>query len=273
MISKETFIKNVLAIQQRFPTYREGGVGSDGTCDCIGLIMGAMYEAGHKKYDMHSTNYFARYQMQNLYAISRPEHLFTGMIVYKATEDTSDLNARYQPGGRYYTGDMLDYYHVGVVLSANPLTIIHCTSGGGVDGITTDHSMGKWAFGGMLKDINYGSADEPASEEETMVPYKAKVTAPSGSTVNMRVRPNPDAARLAKVPIGDIVEVQTEADGWARIDWNGTIGYMMSQYLLKVAFKPGSTESVENELMNDLVVVRIPRSAAEALMRAFTEVL
>lgn len=273
MISKETFIKNVLAIQQRYPTYREGGLGADGTCDCIGLIMGAMYEAGVKKYDMHSSNYFARYQMQNLYAVSRPEHLFSGMIVYKATEDTSDLNARYQPGGRYYTGDILDYYHVGVVLSANPLTIIHCTSGGGVDGITTDHSMGKWAFGGMLKDINYGSADEPASEEETMVPYKAKVTAPSGSTVNMRVSPNPDAARMAKVPIGNIVEVQTEADGWARIAYGYQVGYMMSQYLLKVDFEPGSTESVVNALMDDLVTVSIPRVAAEALLKAFMEVL
>lgn len=272
MVTKQAFISNVLNIQQRFPTYREGGVGADGTCDCIGLIMGAMYEAGHKKYDMHSTNYFARYQMQELYAVSRPEHLFSGMIVYKATEDIGNLNARYQPGGRYYTGDMLDYYHVGVVLSASPLSIIHCTSGGGVDGITIDHSMGKWAFGGRLKNVNYESG-EPAVEEETMDPYKAKVTAPSGSTVNMRVSPSPDAARLAKVPIGSTVEVQTEADGWARIDWDGTIGYMMSQYLLKVDFEPGSTESTENALLNDLVTVSIPRFAAEALMKAFTEVL
>ena len=273
MISKRTFINNILEIQSRAPTYREGGVGADGTCDCIGLIMGAMYEAGVKKYDMHSTNYFARYQMQELYSISRPEHLFTGMIVYKAREDTSQLNARYQPGGRYYTGDMLDYYHVGVVLTSNPLAIIHCTSGGGVDGITVDSTMGKWAFGGRLKGVDYSNdGADIIEEEETMEPYTAKVTAPSGSTVNMRSRPNQDGPIIVRVPIGAKVEVQTNADGWARIVWNGTIGYMMSQFLVKVGSETGADEKADSDA-EDLVTVRIPRSAAEALMQAFTEVL
>lgn len=275
MVSKRTFINNILEIQSRAPTYREGGVGADGTCDCIGLIMGAMYEAGHKKYDMHSSNYFARYQMQEMYTVSRPEHLFTGMIVYKAREDTSQLNARYQPGGTHHGGDSLDYYHVGVVLTANPLAIIHCTSGGGVDGITVDSSIGKWSNGGRLKGVDYSNdgADAIEEEEETMEPYTAKVTAPSGSTVNMRSRPNQDGPIIVRVPIGAKVEVQTNADGWARIVWNGTIGYMMSQFLVKVDFEEGSEEAQINAAMNDLVTISIPRFAAEALMRAFTEVV
>lgn len=273
MISKRTFINNILEIQSREPTYREGGVGADGTCDCIGLIMGAMYEAGQRKYDMHSSNYFARYQMQEMYTVSRQEHLFTGMIVYKAREDTSDLNARYQPGGRYYTGDMLDYYHVGVVLTANPLAIIHCTSGGGVDGITVDSSIGKWSHGGRLKGVDYSNDGvDVIEEEETMEPYTATVTAPSGSTVNMRSRPNPDGPVIVRVPIGAKVEVQTNADGWARIVWNGTIGYMMSQFLVKVGFETGADEKADSDA-EDLVTISIPRFAAEALMRAFTEVV
>lgn len=275
MISKRTFINNILEIQSRSPTYREGGVGADGTCDCVGLIMGAMYEAGVKKYDMHSTNYFARYQMQELYAVSRPEHLFTGMIVYKAREDTSQLNARYQPGGRYYTGDMLDYYHVGVVLSANPLSIIHCTSGGGVDGINVDSTMGKWSNGGRLKGVDYSNdGADIIEEEETMEPYTAIVSNGKAgtTTVNMRSRPNPDGPIIVRVPIGAKVDVQTKADGWARIVWNGTIGYMMTQFLVKAGSETDTAESVQPDA-SDLVTLTIPRSAAEALMQALQEVL
>lgn len=56
------FLERVKAIADANPTYRTGGDGSDGTCDCIGLIMGAI----GKKYDMHSTNYFARFQMRSV---------------------------------------------------------------------------------------------------------------------------------------------------------------------------------------------------------------
>lgn len=275
MISKRTFINNILEIQSRSPTYRERGLGADGTCDCIGLIMGAMYEAGHKKYAMHCSNYFARYQMQEMYTVSRPEHLFTGMIVYKAREDTSDLDVRYQPGGRYHTGDMLDYYHVGVVLTANPLAIIHCTSGGGVNGITTDSTMGKWSFGGRLKGVDYSNDGvDVIEEEETMEPYTAIVSNGKAgtTTVNMRSRPNPDGPIIVRVPIGAKVEVQTQADGWARIVWNGTIGYMMTEYLVKAE---NATDTDENASAgaSDLVTVTIPRSAAKALMQALQEVL
>lgn len=268
MISKKTFINNILEIQSRNPSYRTGGIGADGTCDCIGLIMGAMYEAGHPKYDMHSTNYFARYQMEELYPVSRAEHLFTGMVVYKAREDTSQLHERYQLGGRYYTGDMLDYYHVGVVLTANPLAIIHCTSGGGVDGITIDSTMGKWAFGGRLVGVDYSNDGiDTVEEEKPMEPYTAKVTAPSGSTVNMRMRPNEDAAVVVRVPIGSTVEVQTQADGWARIVWNGTVGYMMDKFLSPV------DDNAEADTNEEFVTIRLPLPVARIVMQALQEVL
>jgi hypothetical protein len=268
MVSKRTFINNILEIQSRAPTYRTRGVGADGTCDCIGLIMGAMYEAGHKKYDMHSSNYFARYQMEELYPVSRAEHLFTGMIVYKAREDTSQLHERYQLGGRYYTGDMLDYYHVGVVLTPNPLEIIHCTSGDGVDGITIDSTMGKWAFGGRLVGVDYSNDGiDTVEEEKPMEPYTAKVTAPSGSTVNMRMRPDESAAVVVRVPIGSTVDVQTQADGWARIVWNGTVGYMMEKFLSRVA---DDAEAGTNE---EFVTISLPLPVARIVMQALQEVL
>lgn len=153
--SVQQFVAAVLDIAAKQPTYRTGGTGKDGTCDCVGLIMGAMYALGHRRYDLHSSNYFARCQMDDLRPISSELDYRYGMVVYKARADTGDLNARYKPGGRYYVVDLLDYYHVGVVTSVMPLHITHCTSGGGVDGIKVDYAMGQWRYGGELKDVDY----------------------------------------------------------------------------------------------------------------------
>ena len=57
------------------------------------------------------------------------------------------------------------------------------------------------------------------------------VTADSGSTVNLRARPDKSAAVLAKVPIGETVQALTISGGWATIQREGITGYMMEQYL------------------------------------------
>lgn len=58
-----------------------------------------------------------------------------------------------------------------------------------------------------------------------------EVTADSGSTVNLRSRPDKSAAVLAKVPIGETVQALTISGGWATIQRKGITGYMMEQYL------------------------------------------
>ena len=57
------------------------------------------------------------------------------------------------------------------------------------------------------------------------------VTADSGSTVNLRTRPDTASPVLAKVPIGEAVQVLGMEDGWATIQRDGVTGYMMAQYL------------------------------------------
>lgn len=46
MVTTESFLRGVDAIAGGKPTYRLGHDGSDGTCDCIGLIIGAIRRAG-----------------------------------------------------------------------------------------------------------------------------------------------------------------------------------------------------------------------------------
>ena len=143
------------AIQQEAPTYRLGGKAEDGTCDCIGLIIGALYRCGTKWPGIHGSNWAARNAMAWLKPVSCADDLAVGDVVYKAK---APGQAGYRLPDRYAAGpDLNDYYHVGVVRSISPLQIIHCTSPGGVK---TDTRLGRWAYVGALRLLD-GAAPLP----------------------------------------------------------------------------------------------------------------
>jgi len=71
-------------------------------------------------------------------------------------------------------------------------------------------------------------------EEVIKVLYQAKVTASSGSTVNMRKSPSKTADKLIAIPIGETVDVLEEGTEWNRIAYNNQIGYMMKEFLKKI---------------------------------------
>lgn len=233
MISVSRFVLRVEQIAARDLTYKIGGVGKNGVCDCIGLIMGAMYELGHKKYDMHSTNYFARFQTMEMKR-ARASELFVGQVLYKARDDQDKLNARYLPGGRYYTGDLLDHYHASVVTSVNPLRIIECTEYGDVTGIVVNNSFKGWDYGGKLRDVSYEfEKDEPTKETEgnAMALYQAKVITQEDP---LTLRNAPDGDRIGKIPRGAIVDVLAEDGEWAYVRHDGVSGYAARKYLEKM---------------------------------------
>lgn len=218
--------------------YRDGKSGENGLCDCIGLVMGAMKTIARVAYPMHSTNYFARKQMSTLHPLTMAEQLQMGMLVYKARSDTSQLNDRYQYGGRYYTGDMLDYYHVGVVTGLLPLEITHCTSTKSANGIVRDTTANGWTHYGKLMGVDYGD-----TEDNRMV-YTAYVSATQGRTVNLRKRPDIAAKVVERVALGKVVEVKEEAEDWAQVETqSGNTGYMMVKFLTRIG---DGTETIEN---------------------------
>ena len=148
MVNLSAFLSQVAAIASERPTYRLGGEGADGTCDCIGLIIGAIERAGGKWKGTHGSNYAARNEMAVLSRQIDATQMELGWAVYKAkapNESGYALPDKYKSGS-----DLLDYYHVGVVTGIEPLEITHCTTGGGVDGIATDSKQGKWLYGGPL---------------------------------------------------------------------------------------------------------------------------
>ena len=256
------FVKRVLEIAASNPTYRTGGDGSDGTCDCIGLVMGALGE----EFPMHSTNYFARYELAiEPQPVTGKTELEIGDLVFKARSESNpryDLHERYKAGGRYYiNNDLLDYYHVGVVTSVAPFVITHCTSSDDINGIDYDNSLTGWTHSGMVDGVEYPDADWFAAEE---MPIKkmAMVVADSGFTVKMRKRPEKAAPLVLRVPIGAKVEVQEKAQGWATVVFNGVRGYMMTEFLQE-------EEPVQNVPAGDGIT--IPYELAAALFEALKE--
>lgn len=224
MIPLENFLRCIQENAARIHGYELGHDGSDGKCDCIGLIIGALGLAGFRWPGVHGSNWAARNAMRTLEHIADAGKMFLGEIVYKAKEPGEDgysLPDRYQG-----SGDVLDYYHVGVVTGVDPLQITHCTSRNGVGGVYVDNTMGNWRLGGMLKYVDYDEQEEPDMD------IWATVYAETGKTVNMRKEPDKKSTIISRVPVGEKVEVLEEFGGWCFVTYGGKSGYMMREYLL-----------------------------------------
>lgn len=233
----EAFIAQVEAIAQASPVYRLGGDGSDGTCDCIGLVIGAIRQAGGAWMGTHGSNYAARYEMRELLPVTDAGELCLGDVVYKAR---TPGQAGYALPERYKNDpDQRDYYHVGVVTATSPLEITHCTG----PGIVRDTKLGKWTYRGRLEKVDYDGTEVV----ETMA-QEAKVTAASGSTVKMRSKPSTSDGLYWEVPVGAEVQVAEITGGWAKVRYGDRTGYMMVAFLdmggQEAPEEGGSAESV-----------------------------
>ena len=146
-ISLEDFLSRLQEIASENPSYRIGGSAKDGTCDCIGLIIGAIRRAGGSWLGIHGSNYAARNEVLSLAGIRRAEELSVGELVFKhytPAEKGYSLPDRYRKGR-----DLNDYCHVGIVLSVHPLRILHMTA----PACKTDTALGKWSHHGWCRRV------------------------------------------------------------------------------------------------------------------------
>ena len=190
-IPVSTFLERVEEIAREKPRYRKGGSGKDGTCDCIGLIIGALHRAGAAWTGIHGSNYAARKETTGLREIRSASELQPGELVFKHTRPGQkgyDLPVRYRKGGSDYNGDLLDYYHVGVVLSASPLRICHVTG----TGAELDTSLGKWSHHGWCKSL--ATAVQPMPAALALADTSAKLATPDPS---VKTAPSPDSETVA----------------------------------------------------------------------------
>ena len=227
------FLEKVQVIKNLNPKRREPGDGSDGYCDCIGLVIGAVRRMGLKWTGIHGSNWAARKEFVKLERINSVSDLELGDVVLKAcAEGTSGwaLPSRYRKGGKYYNGDLNDYYHAGVVTKVNPLNITHMSSK-----MTVDTKLGKWSHHGKLSILAKAAGGSitptPVTPDTPSTGSHAVVVAESGGTVNMRRTPSLRGALITRVPLGTTVEIVAPGEKWATIKYANKTGYMMAKFL------------------------------------------
>lgn len=251
----EKFLHFIAVIKGLNPAYKQPGDGSNGVCDCIGLIIGAIRRMGLKWFGIHGSNYGARYQTNGLKYISREADLELGDIVYKGCEKDGtvkkacnagtlkhkwDLPNRYWQGHQYYNGDMRDYYHVGAVTQVNPLRITHMTS----PHMKVDTNLnGGWNYYGKAKPIVNAvtSGEKPADETRPIIKppentastgTEAIVVSNNGFAVKMREYPSTGCKTWTKLPVGTKVTIVDPGEKWAKINAGKYKGwYMMAEFL------------------------------------------
>lgn len=228
-VAVAVFIAYVLQFVRAKPKYKLGCRALN-FCDCIGMVIGALWKAGLKWVGIHGSNYAARYRLNGgIRKVNSVNDLQIGYLVFKGNTDpkTAKLPARYKKGGSLYNGDLTDYYHVGVVTSINPLVISHMTS----PTIKQDKALGEWRYYGLCQYIDYS---EPAPEPTPEPVYPtATVYAPTGKTVNLRKGAGMNYKILERVPIGDTVEIMTPGLEWSYVRHGRNVGYMMTKFLGK----------------------------------------
>ena len=238
-VHQSAFLDKVREIDAEHPAYRKGGSAADGTCDCIGLIIGGIRRAGGQWTGTHGSNYAARHEVAGLRRVRSASELRVGELVLKKYEPGEigwDLPDAYRDHP-----DQRDYYHAGVVLSADPLDIVHCTTP------TTKHdgALGKWTYAGRLIRVN----DEGEGVKDMDVLYRAVVATQSGS-LNIRDAAGTDAAVLAKAPKGATLDVLAEG-AWPRVRYGGVEGYVSGEYLRRADNAGGAGGSAAQLVLTD----------------------
>lgn len=259
-ITRERFLEKVEEIAATDIVYQEGKDGSNGACDCIGLIIGAIRRAGGSWTGIHGSNYAARYEMRELLPVMDAGELNLGDAVYKARmpgEVGYALPERYKNDP-----DQRDYYHVGVVTAVEPLEITHCTG----PGIVRDTKLGRWTYRGRLEKVDYDGTEVV----ETMV-QTATVVADSGDDVKMRSTPSQTDGLYWKVPVGDKVQVAYVEGEWAKVRHQGRTGYMMVEYLEMDAQELPAAGSSSGSTGGELITVQ--RAALQAVYEALGNLL
>lgn len=226
MTSINKFLECVESIYVESPSYEVGHDGSDGKCDCIGLVRGALMRAGETDIkNLNGTNQASRKAIRNLEKLKKEGQLQLGDVVLK-TRDKDDssmrLPDRYRKGNSDYDEKVgeINFTHIGVVTKVNPIEITHMTS----PTAKKDSSIKGWSYFGQLPYVS-DYEDDPTID-------KALVFAESGSTVKMREKPSTFCRLYWNVPIGSEIIVLESGESWSKIFWNGKTGYMMSKFIM-----------------------------------------
>ena len=88
----------------------------------------------------------------------------------------------------------------------------------------------------------------------------------SGKTVRLRSGPSKSANIRFEVPVGSVVSIFSQREGWWEIGYDGVIGWMMSSFL-------ESSETMVSDKKAEIVTITLSKAAAEYLLEVLKGVL
>lgn len=222
--------------------YVSPGTNDKNGIDCSGMWVKCFKDQGAKIY--HGSNTIFRNYCTETGKLTSESQLQPGMAVFKCKAWTDA-----DKDNRWYGTEPGNLSHIGMVTSVNPLVITHATS----PVVTQDKKLGKWAYWGKVKDVDYsGSVDpspdpspEPSPDPEP-VTKTMYVTTPDGKSANIRRKASKQAALVERVPYGaSVIWIKNNGNGWAYVKYHGFVGWMMEEFLTESV--PGPAPSPDPE--------------------------
>lgn len=199
------------------------GAAETGNVDCSGAFVWSYRQHGQSIY--HGSNRIARTEIVELVQISAAK---LGMAVFKCRNPGDSryaLPSGYKQGGKYYNGDLRDFYHIRLMGEDGKVLNAQSSATGFVAS-----PVKSWTCAGYLKKVEY-KEDTPMVDDSNDVICVGLVTAQSGSTVNLRAEPSKSAKVLEKVKIGTSVNVIGNSGGWLHVETETNQGYMMEEFV------------------------------------------
>lgn len=221
--------------------YVSPGTNDSRGIDCSGLWVKCFRDQGASIY--HGSNTIFHDYCSETGKLTSASQLCPGMAVFKCKAWTDSEADR---KNKWYKKEPGNLSHIGMVVSVNPLEIIHASSVAGE--VTIDTKLGKWAQYGKVKNVDYdgGSIDPeptPGPEPEPEPSKIMQVYAENGKPVNMREKPALNAPRVEKVPVGESVTwLKEDGAGWAYIQWKKKKGWMLECFLIEEGTQPPDPE-------------------------------
>lgn len=147
--------------------------------------------------------------------------------------------AKYRPDG------LGNANHIGFKTGRNEGAINSSSSKGcvAVSKFKDKTIRGGWNTVGLYNKFDYGKAINEKLEhgEDVKTPMQGKVTAPTGSTVNLRK--TKDGALLERIPIGTKVTIVDYDPEWCKCIVGGMTGWMMTKFIeLEGEVTPGEDD-------------------------------
>ncbi len=191
--------------------------------DCQGLVELCVRQSGGKMAYAGSNDMFrnACAWRGTLEEAKRTGRLVPGAALFIVAKDGREPD-------KYKADSLGNASHVGLYAGAPGAEVVHASSSRGC--VAASALSNGWTHAAWLAAASYAQAKQEAKGADAMRPMT--VTAPSGSTVNLRQRP--DGALLSRVPVGAAVEAGESDGGWTRVTYQGLEGYMMDLFLAAV---------------------------------------